>query len=96
MLNPFDLTWNDFCYNDSTGSSCWNTAAVITLVIVILICIIAKVIVRLTGLSWRWWLYTVPEEMPTGVPVSRVILLLVAIFLIFLIGGMLQPARNHP
>lgn len=24
MFNLFDLTWNDFCYNDWDSSFCWN------------------------------------------------------------------------
>jgi hypothetical protein len=96
MFNLFNLTWNDFCYNDSTGIACWNTFFFATIVVVFLILVIAKVIFRRTGRQWPLWLYFTPEVMPTGLPVWQVMVILVGAFLIFLIGGILHPGPDHP
>jgi hypothetical protein len=63
------MTWNDFCWHDWEGASCWYAAVVIVLVIFMLMTIVAEVLVRLTGgprwLQWlraRWWFDRSPRE----------------------------------
>jgi hypothetical protein len=95
MFNLFGLTWNDFCYSDSGGNSCWNTFFFATVVIVFLILIIARVIFWLAGRQWPFWLYFTPEVMPTGLPVWRVIVILVGVALVMLIGAIRQGGTPH-
>jgi hypothetical protein len=94
MFNLFGLTWNDFCYYDSTGISCWSTFFFATIVIVVLILIITRMIFQRTGRQWPLWLYFLPEEIPTGQPVWPVIFILVGAILLHSIGSILDP--NQP